>query len=111
MSETTVSTLEAEIAAAAEQLVAPWDDECLLHYLVRMLDAHGCHGHRFTQRWSASPRGSGQGALRWVKDNGGCCCDCEVVMNSFRHLRPSPRRDALLCATGLREVAGEDGSW
>jgi hypothetical protein len=104
-----VTAAQKTLAEAAEQLTAPRDAECLYHYLCRMLDEHGCHGHRFTERWAQDRRVRGRPVLQWAQETGGCCCDCEVIMNSFR--RRSSRRRGLLCADALAELeAAYDGS-
>lgn len=90
----------------AEELTAPDDGECLLHYLVRMLDEFGCRGHRFTERWARDRRVRGRPVLQWAQETGGCCCDCEVILNSFR--RRSTRRRGLLCAGALAELERAD---
>lgn len=106
---TDVRELEAELAATAEQLTAPGPDECLLHYLQRMLDAFGCRGHRFTERWARGRKVRGRPVLEWAVATGGCCCDCEVIMNSLG--RRSSRRRGLLCARAIAELEAEDGRW
>ncbi len=102
--------LEAELADLAEQLTAPQPDECLDCYLDRMLDAHGCTGHRFTRLWArARPRGSQPGLLRWLRQRHGYC-DCEVVINSLHEEWSASRRDGMLCASALarREAERQD---
>lgn len=60
----------------------PGERECLLCYLGRTLREHGCDNtKRWTVRWrDARFPGAGQ-LLTDLEDRGGCCCDCEVVMN------------------------------
>lgn len=56
--------------------------ENLIDYLDRRLDREGCDNtHRFTIAW-AEERGIDQDdVLDFVRPRGGCCCDCEVVLN------------------------------
>jgi hypothetical protein len=63
-----------------------------------MLAECGCvGGHRFSERWrDAQPRRL-PALLRWLQANGGCCCDCEVVMNVFGRGRRSKRHERLQC--------------
>ena len=44
---------------------------------------HGCpHDHRFTVMALSNFEGIDvEASLQWIKDHGGCCCDCEVLMN------------------------------
>ena len=35
------------------------------------------------------------GSLRWLYDNGACCCDCEVVYNVFSKYPPQATTEAL----------------
>jgi hypothetical protein len=59
---------------------------------------------------SGAPAARGGAALTDPRP-GGCCCDCEVVLNSLR--RQSSRRRGLLCAEALQELeaADADGLW
>ena len=100
-----LAELESSLAATSEQLTAPLPDECLLHYLERMLAEFGCRGHRFTERWAQGRKVRGRPVLAWAVANGGCCCDCEVVLNSFR--RKAGRRKGLLCAEAIAELEAE----
>lgn len=103
-----VQTLEHELQLLAEALVAPRPGECLWCYLHRMLDEHGCAGHRFTRRWARGRRrGTEDGLVRWASDRGGCCCDCEVVMNALVR-GDAVRRGGALCAAAGRDRYRED---
>ena len=77
-----------------------------------MLPEFGCAGHRFTRRWARDrPRGAPDGLVRWASRLGGCCCDCEVVLNVL--WKPSARtRGGVLCAAALERQAlrGEDAT-
>jgi hypothetical protein len=105
-----VARLETSLAETSEQLTAPLADECLLHYLERMLSEFGCAGHRFTERWAQGRKVRGRPVLVWARATGGCCCDCEVVMNSLG--RRSTRRRGLLCPEAIAELeAQDDRAW
>lgn len=102
-----VDEAQAVVRDHAARLVAPRDGECLYHYLLRMLDEHGCAGHRFTARWAEGRRVRGRPVLQWAVETGGCCCDCEVLLNSLG--RRSTRRVGLLCPEARRELSAQDG--
>jgi hypothetical protein len=111
-SDPTITDAEQVLQQVSAELTDPLPDECLLHYLIRMLDQFGCCGHRFTERWARGRRVRGRPVLRWAVETGGCCCDCEVILNSLR--RRSTRRRGLLCAEALRELESAydgDGGW
>jgi hypothetical protein len=60
----------------------PGERECLRCYLGRMLIQHGCDNtHRWTTRWRDSRAPADERLLDELSDRGGCCCDCEVVIN------------------------------
>lgn len=100
-----VALAEQVLKSTAAELTTPQEAECLYHYLCRMLDQHGCRGHRFTERWAKQRRLRGP-VLKWAIRSGGCCCDCEVVMNSFGS--PASCPPGLLCAQGLVELEHPD---
>lgn len=100
-----VTQAEQLLKSTAVELTAPHETECLYHYLCRMLDQHGCRGHRFTERWARQRHLRGP-VLKWAKRTGGCCCDCEVIMNSFGS--PASCREGLLCAEGRAELERPD---
>ena len=108
MTEDHVRQLEAELVRTADDLTAPGADECLLHYLQRMLQEFGCAGHRFTERWALGRKVRGRPVLVWAVQTGGCCCDCEVITNSLG--RRSSRRRGLLCSRAITELEAEDRS-
>jgi hypothetical protein len=101
-----VSDAERLLSDVGADLTDPNATECLYHYLLRMLDAFGCAGHRFTERWARGRRVRGRPVLQWAEETGGCCCDCEVIMNSLG--RRSTRRRGLLCAEALAELEAAD---
>lgn len=104
-----VAMLESALADLSERWTAPLSGECLDCYLRRMLDAYGCAGHRFTRRWARGrPRGTEDGLVRWAADRGGCCCDCEVVLNSLRRRRAPVRRGGVLCALAVARQEAEE---
>lgn len=89
------------------ELTSPAVDECLYCYLRRMLKEFGCtNDHRFTERWALGRRVRGRPVLEWAQDTGGCCCDCEVLTNSFG--RRSTRRQGLLCADARADLEALD---
>lgn len=70
---------------AAVQSTAPGDGECLRCYLLRMLAVHGCDGtHRWTNQWRRARAPRAAGLMRKLARRGGCCCDCEVVLNVWQ---------------------------
>jgi hypothetical protein len=72
-----------------------------------MIDEFGCtKDHRFTERWALGRKVRGRPVLRWAQETGGCCCDCEVVTNSFG--RRSSRRQGLLCDEARQFLEGQD---
>jgi hypothetical protein len=97
---------EQSIRILSQSLTQVHDGECLYCYLVRMIEEFGCAGtHRFTERWrDAQPRHK-PALVRWLQDNGGCCCDCEVVMNVFSRGRRSQKHRRLQCESSYRAVA------
>jgi hypothetical protein len=101
-----VAAAEAVLAEHADVLTRPGPGECLYHYLLRMLEQHGCRGHRFTEQWAAGRRVRGRPVLQWAVETGGCCCDCEVILNSFG--KRSTRRVGLLCRAARAELAAHD---
>lgn len=73
------------LRGAPDESMAPLDGECLRCYLLRMLTDHGCDGtHRWTTRWRDERAPRATKLLRNLARRGGCCCDCEVVLNVWR---------------------------
>jgi hypothetical protein len=101
-----IAELEASLAQASDAMTAPLPDECLLHYLERMLPQFGCANRRFTERWARGRKVRGRPVLTWASATGGYC-DCEVIMNSLG--RPGSRRRGLLCPKALAELEADDG--
>ncbi len=101
-------TLELELQQLSEQLTAPGRTECLSCYLGRVLPEFGCARHRFTRRWAQGrARGTPDGLVRWASGLGGCCCDCEVVLNVLG--RPAARRrGGLLCVASVARLGAPD---
>lgn len=97
---------ERMLSELGADLTDPHDSECLYHYLVRMLEAFGCAGHRFTERWARDRRVRGRPVLQWAVATGGCCCDCEVILNSLG--RRSTRRRGLLCPEAVDALESAD---
>lgn len=101
-----VADAERFLSDLGADLTDPRPGECLYHYLLRMLDEFGCCGHRFTERWARDRRVRGRPVLVWAIATGGCCCDCEVILNSLG--RRSTRRRGLLCPEALAELEAAD---
>jgi len=100
-----ITALERELAGLSSTLTAVRTGECLYCYLVRMLSEFGCvGGHRFSQGWIAAQPRRMPALLRWLKDNGGCCCDCEVVMNVLGRGNRNARLRRLQCDTAYDKV-------
>jgi hypothetical protein len=69
---------DARMAAPDE----PGERECLLCYLGRMLSQYGCDNtKKWTVRWRDRRFPGHDQVLTELEDRGGCCCDCEVIMN------------------------------
>ena len=103
-----VQSIELELQELSEAVTAPAAGECLSCYLERMLGHFGCAGHRFTRRWARSrSRGTEDGLVRWAAARGGCCCDCEVVMNSLSR-ESARRRGGVLCGAALARLLAYD---
>jgi hypothetical protein len=78
------SVVEAELIELSGMLTEPGEHECLRCYLLRMIHEFGCDGqHRWTTRWRDLRAPGSRSLLRRLKQLGGCCCDCEVLMNVF----------------------------
>jgi Protein of unknown function (DUF2695) len=78
------TAVEAELIELSGLLTEPGERECLRCYLLRMIYEFGCDGrHRWTVRWRNSRAPKSRGLLRRLQQLGGCCCDCEVLLNVF----------------------------
>lgn len=79
---TTVDDLERELRTLAANLTTPRDGECLLCYVNRMLERHGCTGLRWATRYRdlRAPRAT---ALEQRLGRKGGYCDCEVFLNGY----------------------------
>ena len=76
--------VERELVQLSLRLTEPGERECLRCYLLRMMDQFGCDGtHRWTIRWRDRRAPKSRGLLRRLGRQGGCCCDCEVILNVF----------------------------
>jgi hypothetical protein len=76
--------VERELVQLSLRLTEPGERECLRCYLLRMMDQFGCDGtHRWTVRWRDRRAPKSRGLLRRLARCGGCCCDCEVILNVF----------------------------
>ncbi|HEX6403470.1 MAG TPA: DUF2695 domain-containing protein [Pseudonocardiaceae bacterium] len=80
---------EAYVADLQSALITPLDRECLVCYLLRMVGEFGCDGtHRWTLRWRELSAPRATALLRRLANRGGCCCDCEVLMNVYPERLP-----------------------
>jgi Protein of unknown function (DUF2695) len=71
------------LAEPAPLPAVPGDDECVLCYVDRMLDSHGCdHTLRWARRWRELRAPAGRGLERRLEARGGFC-DCEVFLNGW----------------------------
>src|ERR1700710_167354 len=71
------------VADLADGLTQPSDAECLLCYVIRMLDAFGCDTTlRWAARWRDVRLPSATGLERRLGSRGGYC-DCEIFMNGW----------------------------
>lgn len=60
----------------------PGARECLRCYLRRVLESRGCDGTKtWTTRWVRRRAPRATELLRRIENLGGCCCDCEVLLN------------------------------
>ncbi|MGD0560288.1 MAG: DUF2695 domain-containing protein [Streptosporangiaceae bacterium] len=67
---------------ATSQTRDPAERECLRCYLRRLLSNLGCDGTKtWTTRWTRRRAPRDTGLLRRIENLGGCCCDCEVLLN------------------------------
>ena len=73
----------AALAALSAALTAPAPKECVLCYVVRMLDAFGCDTTlRWARHWRAVRLPPATGLERRLQARGGFC-DCEVFLNGW----------------------------
>jgi hypothetical protein len=102
MSLNAATDVESYVADVQHALTTPLDRECLVCYLLRMVGEFGCDGtHRWTKRWRevSAPRASA--LLRRLANRGGCCCDCEVLMNVYPERLPEDDSAPLPRCTGV----------
>jgi len=98
MTEAWLDALETDLAETSRRLSEPGERECLRCYLVRMLAAFGCNGtHRWTERWRDLRAPRATALVERLARRGGCCCDCEVILNVFRDY-PEDAPEPLPCA-------------
>ena len=76
--------VERELVQLSLRLTEPGERECLRCFLMRMIREFGCDGtHRWTIRWRDLRAPRARGLIRRLGRRGGCCCDCEVILNVF----------------------------
>jgi hypothetical protein len=82
VTDVTADEAESFTARVADELLAVRPRECIACYVLRMLYRYDCNGtRRFAVHWRdrRAPRAS---ALeRRLASMGGCCCDCELLLN------------------------------
>jgi hypothetical protein len=84
MEQSVTEIVETELARLAQHLTEPGERECLRCFLMRMIREFGCNGtHRWTVRWRDLRAPRARGLVRRLQQRGGCCCDCEVILNVF----------------------------
>ena len=84
MAKSVADAVEAELADLSRQLTEPAERECLRCFLLRMISEFGCDGtHRWTVRWRNARAPRARGLVARLQRRGGCCCDCEVLINVF----------------------------
>jgi Protein of unknown function (DUF2695) len=94
MGEMTIDE-EAEqlLRAAAAELTAPGERECLVCFVARMLDEFGCDNTlRFATRYRDLHAPRAHALERRLGDMGGYC-DCEVLLNGYQLSRHLLERD------------------
>jgi Protein of unknown function (DUF2695) len=92
------SAIEAELVELSGLLTEPGEHECLRCYLLRMIYEFGCDGtHRWTIRWRDLRAPGARDLVRRLQRLGGCCCDCEVLLNVYPDY---PQADAPLPCSG-----------
>jgi hypothetical protein len=95
------AAIEAELMELSGLLTEPRECECLRCYLLRMIYEFGCDGtHRWTVRWRDIRAPQARGLVRRLQRLGGCCCDCEVLLNVYPDY---PQTDAPLPCSGQAE--------
>jgi hypothetical protein len=83
MDDATAEDLERELALVSAAMTEPDEDECVLCYVARMLEAFGCDQTlRWVRRWRDRRRPRATGIERRMESRGGFC-DCEVFMNGW----------------------------
>lgn len=100
---------EGELQQLSNALTTPRPHECLLCYVLRMLD-FGCHGRDWLKRYRdlRAPRAT---ALERRMDQKGGYCDCEMLMNAF-HPNPwyfGPDEDRDIFAESMPPCLGVRG--
>src|SRR5690606_18557138 len=78
--ETTTAITQAEsiVRTAASQAPTPGAAECLVCYVDRLLEQHGCDNtHRFTEQYRIASAPRHTALVKRLARMGACCCDCE----------------------------------
>lgn len=90
---TSPDDVEAHLHAAAAELTAPRDEECVFCYVLRMLDSFGCDTTlRWAVRWRDLRMPRATGLERRLNARGGFC-DCEIFLNGWNLVEGLQVRD------------------
>jgi hypothetical protein len=85
VTDVTAQGAETFTAQLAEQLLAVRPNECIACYVLRMLHQFGCDGsHRFAVRWRDLRAPRAVALERRLAGMGACCCDCELMLNTWQ---------------------------
>lgn len=95
MSETTM--LEQELRGLAGSLIDPKAGECLVCYVSRMVEAHGCSGLRWALHYRDQRAPQATAIEQRLGEMGGYC-DCEILMNAYEYAGPT-----------VKSADGDDG--
>lgn len=94
-----VQQLETDLAELSAWITRPRPGECLICYLLRMVEEFGCTELRWSKHYRDQRAPRAQGLERRLAGRGGHC-DCEVLVNAVRPLFgvPRPGDDDVLAA-------------
>ena len=82
---TAITQAESIVRTAASQVLTPGAAECLVCYVDRLLEQHGCDNtHRFTEQYRAASAPRHTALVKRLARMGACCCDCEIFLNAYR---------------------------
>jgi hypothetical protein len=82
VTDVTARDAETFTAQLADALLAVRSKECIACYVLRMLHQFGCDNtRRFALRWRDQRAPRATALERRLAQRGGCCCDCELLIN------------------------------